>query len=171
MEYICKKFSRGYNSLLSFPYEGGDINKLAAKYKLTIYYNNGELSKSDDCGKEIFVVLRNDMLFAHTNPGKLAKLPTGVGKLNGCKYNLEDFLECSGSCNLATDWTALEKEHRKGINIWRKISKGLNKNKILNIRRSRVKPALHLHCDNIFNKVFLVTSDKLYFRGNRHVLN
>ena len=171
MEYICKKLSKGYDSLLSAPYKSGDINKLAKKYKLSIYFNDGKLIKSDSYGPEIFIVLKNDILFGHTNPGKLAKLPTGVGKIKGCKYKLDDFVECSGSCDLETDWQSIEDKYRKGINIWRKTSKGLNKSNVVNLRRSKITPAVHLHCDETFNKLFLITCDKLYFRGNRRLLN
>ena len=171
MEFICKKLSEGYDSLLSTPYKPGDIHKLAKKYKLTVHYNDGKLIKSDSHGPEVFIVLKHDTLFGHYNPGKLAKLPSGVGKIKGCKYKLEDFLECSGNCDLDTDWHAIEDKYRKGINIWRKISKGLNKSKVVNMRRSKINPAVHLHCDQTFNKLFLITCDKVYFRGNRRILN
>ena len=171
MEYICKKLCDGYDSLLTTPYKPGDINRLARKYKLTIHFNNGKLVKSDSYGPEVFIILKNNTLFGHINPGKLAKLPTGVGKLKGCKYKLEDFLECSGDCDLHSDWRDIENKYRKGVNIWRKTSKGLNKSNVVNLRRSKILPAVHLHCDETFNKLFLITCDKLYFRGNRRILN
>ena len=104
----------------------------------------------------------------HSNPGILAKLPTGVGKLKGSKYKLSEIFGCD---DCEPDWSQIEAKIGKGINIWRKTSTGLNKHKIENMRRSHLQPAIHLHCDDAFNKTFLVTCDKLYFRGYRKLIN
>ena len=171
MENLCKQFLKDDSS---FVFENcsqieNNLNKLAKKYKLSIYLNNGKLFKSKAYGKNMFVILKNDLLIAHANPGRLAKLPTGVGKIKGCKYKLSDIIskKTFDECDINTDWDEIEREHDIGINIWRKTVSGLNKCSIENIRRSDRKPAIHLHCDKYFDKVFLIVCDKLYFRGHR----
>ena len=173
MEFVCKQLSEGYESLISADCESfGDLNEYANKYKLSIYLNNGKLQKSQRYGKEVFMTHRDGKLYAHENPGKLAKLPTGVDKIRGCKYKMRDILkmECDEDCDIDTDWNMIEKKFGVGINLWRKMSLGLNKNKIINLRRTKLKPAIHLHCDHLFHKMFLVTCPHLYFRGNKKLL-
>ena len=175
MENLCQKFVENDSS---FVFENcnklrGSINKLAKKFKLSIFLYDGNLTKSRRFGKEMFVVHKNGILVAHANPGKLAKLPTGVNKLQGCKYKLSELInkKCCDDCDIDTDWTKIEQEIGKGINIWRKVSTGLNKSEVTNMRRSSLQPAIHLHCDTYFCKIFLITCDKLYFRGHRHLIN
>ena len=175
MENLCKQFIENDSSFIFESCDDTDfnLNKLAQKYKLSIYFYNGKLNKSHRFGKEMFVVYKNGGLVGHYNPGKLAKLPTGVNKLSGCKYKLSDIInqKSCDDCDIETDWKKIEQKIGKGINIWRKESLGLNKSEIRNIRRSSLLPALHLHCDKYFNKVFLITCDKLYFRGHRNLIN
>ena len=173
MELVCKQLSEGYESLFSADCKSfGDLNEYAKKYKLAIYMNDGELQKSQRYGREVFMTHRDGKIYAHKNPGKLAKLPTGVDKIRGCKYKMRDILkmECDEDCDIDTDWDKIEKRFGVGINLWRKVSLGLNKNTIINLRRSTLKNAIHLHCDNVFHKIFLVTGHDLYFRGNKKLL-
>ena len=172
MNFVCEKI-KSCDSLIIHPCKTiGNINKIAKQFSLTIYFNDGKLRKSKHYGPEIFIIYKNGIIYAHSNPGKLAKLPTGVGKLKGCQYKMNDFIDyaCKKECDLNTNWSAVEHKYKKGINIWRKTS-GLNNSKIVNLRRSKVTPAIHLHCDTVFNKLFLVTCDKLYFRNHKHLIN
>ena len=174
MDFICKILSLPGESLVTMKYSPfKDLNRYAKKYSLTIFYHDGKLHKSRKCGPEIFVLRKDQKLLGHKNPGKLVNLPTGVNKLAGCKYKLNDILhdDCNAECHLTSDWKNSEDKYQQGINIWRKKSLGLNKHTIKNIRRSTRQPAIHLHCDEKFNKVYLITCDKLYFRGNRHLIN
>ena len=173
MDELCQELQQSPLTLAKAEFQDFDLNDIAKKESLTIYYNDGKLRRSKRYGPEIFVCLRNGMLIGHHNPGLLAKLPTGVGKIKGCKFKLSEILgcKCKDDCNLKTNWAKIERKIGKGINIWRKISTGLNKNTIKNLRRSNLKPAIHLHCDKTFNKIFLVTCPNLYFRGNKKCLN
>ena len=170
MNKLCRQFVENPDRLLKVKIDKS-INRLnyyARKYRLTIFYYNGQLKKSKDFGQEMFIRLVNDLLMCHSNPGILAKLPTGVGKLKGSKYKLSEIFGCD---DCEADWSQIETKIGKGINIWRKTSTGLNKHNIKNLRRSNLQPAIHLHCDDAFNKTFLVTCDKLYFRGYRNLIN
>ena len=174
MEFICKHFQRARKNHLFRKYDRNfDIDELAKKYKLTIYYFDNQLFKSQVYGPAIFVMKKDDILIAHSNPGKLVKLPTGVNKIKGCKFRTKDILDVKSvkHCFLDSNWDEIERECGKGVNIWRKIGKGLNKSTIENLRRSEIKPAINLHCDQYFCKVFLITCDKLYFRGHRYLIN
>ena len=112
-------------------------------------------------------------MIGHANPGKLAKLPTGVNKVRGCKYKLSEILnkQFVHNCDYGSNWDEIEDKYGKGINIWQKRSTGLNKSSITILRRSKKSPSIHLHCDQYFCKVFLITNDKLYFRGHRYLIN
>ena len=175
MENLCRQFTENDSS---FVFENctkvnDDLNKLAKKFKLSIFFYNGRLTKSRRFGKEMFVVHKNGILLAHANPGKLAKLPAGVNKLHGCKYKLSELInkKCCDDCDIHTDWTKIEQQIGKGINIWRKESTSLNKSTITNLRKSNLQPAIHLHCDKFFCKTFLITCKQLYFRGHRKIIN
>ena len=174
MDSVCKKLTSGYDSFITTNcLHIENLNKYAKRYSLTIYLNDGQLRKSNKHGPEVFMVHKNELLCAHKNPGKLAKLPAGVNKLKGCIYNLSDIIKqrCDDLCDVNTDWKHIEEKFRVGINLWRKIGVGLNKTSIENLRRTKLEPAIHLHCDNVFSKVYLITCDKVYFRGHRHLIN
>ena len=172
MNELCEKLKKYPDTLASVPFKSFDLNKVAKHNLLTIYYNDGDLRKSKCFGPEIFVCLRNGAFLGHSNPGVLAKLPAGVGKLKGCKFKLSQIFgqDCKDECDLHTNWQKAERKIGKGINIWRKNSKR-NKHTITNLRRSKLQPALHLHCDTTFNKIFLITCSNVYFRGNKKLLN
>ena len=175
MENLCRKF---ISTKETFVVENclkldKNINKYAKKFNLTIFLNDGKLHKSKRYGKEMFVIFKGGVLRAHENPGKLAKLPAGVNKVKGCIFALRDIIkrECESVCDINTDWRDVEKKFGVGINIWRKVGVGLNKTTIENVRRTTMKSAINLHCDKIFNKVYLITCDRVYFRGHRHLIN
>ena len=114
MENLCKQFIKNDSSFIFESCDDTDfnLNKLAQKYKLSIYFYNGKLNKSHRFGKEMFVVYKNGGLVGHYNPGKLAKLPTGVNKLSGCKYKLSDIInqKCCDDCDIETDWSKIEQK-------------------------------------------------------------
>ena len=174
MDIICPEVKNS-NELIEQPFEKleKNLDYYANKYRLTIYFFHNKLVKSKKFGPEVFILVKNGRFFAHKNPGKLAKLPAGVSKLDGCKYDFNEMfgVKCGAFCNIHTKWAKFEKKIGKGINIWRKESIGLNKSVITNVRRSKMMPAIHLHCDKRFNIVFLVTCDKLYFRSHRRLIN
>lgn len=169
MENICKQLIQNENC---FAFENdtniGDLNHLARKYKLSIYFFDGRLTKSKRYGPEIFVIKKHDMLIGHSNPGKLAKLPSGVNKIKGCKYKLNEIFnkDCETS---DLDWKEIEDKYDVGINIWLKTSTGLNKSSIKNLRRSTNEKSINLHCDPFFCKLFLIC-DKIYFRGHKRLI-
>ena len=169
MENICKRIKNEECLIFEKADENFDLNYLARTYSLTIFYYDNKLIKSKRFGTEIFVMKRDDYFIAHRNPGKLAKLPTGVNKLKGCKYKLCEIIkqDCFEECDLDTDWIKIENQFGFGINIWKKSS---SKSKIISVRRSSLQPAIHLHCDEFFCKVFLITCEKLYFRGQCYLI-
>ena len=174
MDIICPEVKKS-NELIDQPFEKleNNLDYYAKKYRITIYYFHDKLVKSKKFGPEVFILVKNGRFYAHKNPGKLAKLPAGVSKLNGCKYGLHEIFGVGNGkfCDINTKWAKFEMKIGKGINIWRKESIALNKCVITNVRRSKISPAVHLHCDKRFNKVFLVTCDKLYFRSHRRLIN
>ena len=174
MNQLCKKFKKSPLKLAKEKFDGdNNIEYYAKKFKVTIYFYDGKLKKSRNYGPEMFVCLKNGQIMSHANPGILAKLPTGVNKIKGCKFKLSEILncECDNDCSLSSNWSLIEEKVGFGINIWRKTSKGLNKSYVENIRRSKLSPAINLHCDNYFDKVYLITCEKLYFRSNRRLIN
>ena len=174
MNRLCHKLKTASFELAREVFDGDtNIDFYGAKFGLTIYFYDGYLRKSKRYGEEVFIRLIDGYLIGHSNPGVLAKLPTGVNKMKGCLFKLSEILnrKCEDDCCLDTDWSAIEGKNRVGINIWRKTSTGLNKSIITNIRRSKIAPAIHLHCDNFFRKDYLITCKKLYFRGHKHLIN
>ena len=171
MDSVCRKLKSGYDDLITVNCSHiRNLNKYAKQYSLTIFLNDGQLKKSNKFGSEVFMIHKNGLLYAHRNPGKLAKLPTGVDKRN-CQYTMTIFEKGSlNNCDLDTNWAIVESQYGKGINIWCKESYGLNKSTIKNKRRSKLKPSIHLHCDATFRKVFLVTCTQLYFRGHKYLI-
>ena len=172
MENICKQIKNNDSFICEKANDDFDLNNLARKYSLSIFYYDNNLTKSKRFGTELFVMKRDGYFIAHRNPGKLAKLPTGVNKLKGCKYKWSEIIkqDCFDDFDIDSDWKFFEETFGLGINIWSKVSSGLNMHKITNIRRSNLKPEIHLHCDKFFCKLFLITCDKLYFRGQRHLI-
>lgn len=173
MENICKQITKNKELVFEKADESYDLDDLAKKYRLTIYLNDGQLKKSKRFGPEVFILKRENHFIGHTHPGKLAKLPAGVNKVKGCKYKLGDLInkKCCDDCDLETNWKEIEKKYGVGINIWRKVSLGINKSKITNIRRSKLNKTVNLHCDNFFCKLFLITSETVYFRGHKQLIN
>ena len=174
MESICKQLRTTKDDHVFQKYDSDfDLDQLAKKYKVSILFNDGVLHKSHSYGPEIFVIRKEGFLVGHCNPGKLAKLPSGVNKVKGCKYKLSELInqDIVNDCCLDSNWDEIERKFEIGINIWQKVTTGLNKCVITNLKRSKLKKSIHLHCDPYFCKVFLVTCDKLYFRGHRYLIN
>ena len=174
MEFICKQLLFIKDDYVFEKYDSKfNLDRLANKYKLTILFHDGVLRKSKSYGPEIFIMRKNGFFVGHCNPGKLAKLPTGVNKVKGCKYKLSDIINQNvmKDCCRDSNWDEIERKFEIGINIWQKITTGLNKCVIKNLRRSKLTKSIHLHCDPYFCKVFLVSCDKLYFRGHRYLIN
>ena len=149
------------------------INKQAKQHSLTIYYHKDKLFKSKQYGPEIYVRYKNGNLLACSNPGRLINLPAGVNKSKGCKYKMCDIFDtsCKSSCDQRLNWKDLEVQYGVGINIWEKKNLALNKSSVKLIRKSKFKPAIHLHYDKIFHKLFLITNIKVYFRSHMKLIN
>ena len=118
---------------------------------------------------------KNEHLFwFHSNCGRMINLPAGVNKLEGCRHRLDEILDICGvkkckieKCPLRfdTDLTVIETNYNVSFNIWQKTKED-GKYNIVNIRRGKNdKTVINLHLDPIFNKLFLITDKKLYFRS------
>lgn len=140
-----------------------DLEQLGQKYNLSLCYRDKILQKSKSYGPDLYVRKVDDRLIAFGHPGKATKLPAGLDKIKGAKTFDEIFKR---TCSLDSNWRQLENEIGKGINIWTKESLGLNKNRVKGVRNSKKRPALNFHFDCNFEKLFLITCTKTYFRGN-----
>ena len=168
MENLCKLFQKSdysFTELAICPCDelNFDIENLGKKYHLTLLYHDESLYESKNYGPELFVRKVDDRLIAHSNPAKATKLPAGLNKINGAK-TLDEVL--GTRFKMSHNWEALEKELDHGINIWGKENLGLNKSSVTNYRRAKKFPAIDLHLDKKFGKLFLITCSKVYFRRN-----
>ena len=149
------------------------------KIKLVIMQNNEKFEIGS--GKELFILFKNDQIFYHTNAGRIAKLPSGVGKLSNPKHRLDSIIShITGekikleSCplNSTVNFDHIEKSYKIRIEVWSKIPKN-GKFDIFRIRKSTKSkkfPLIRLHKDEIVQRFFLIQSCPLYFRGFTRML-
>ena len=172
MENLCKSFQEsGYSftELEICPCDEApfDVQKLGKKYNMTLLYYDESLKKSNNFGPELFIRKVDNRLIAHSNPAKATKLPAGVGKIKGAT-SIDSLTKkrCS-----SRNWSKLERILGRGLDIWKKETIGLNKSIVKNVRMSKLRPALNVHFDTKFEKLFLITCPKTYFRGNLRKIN
>ena len=151
------------------------IESLANRFQITIHFvNNNDTIRSREYGRELFMRKNEHLFWFHSNCGRMINLPAGVNKLEGCRHRLDEILDICGikkckieKCPLRynTDLSVIERDHCISINIWHKTKQD-GKYNIVNIRRGNNEgTVINLHHDPIFNKLFLITDTKLYFRS------
>ena len=151
------------------------IESLANRFLITIHFvNNDDTIRSCEYGRELFMRKNEHLFWFHSNCGRMINLPAGVNKLEGCRHRLDEILDICGvkkckieKCPLRfdTDLTVIETNYNVSFNIWQKTKED-GKYNIVNIQRGENdKTVINLHLDPIFNKLFLITDKKLYFRS------
>ena len=152
------------------------VQNLAKKFKIRIFLRYfDDTYKSGNYGPELFIRQNCHLFWFHSNAGIITKLPAGVSKIDGCKHRLDKILNTTfdrkmkiRKCplDINANFDKLEKKYGAAFNIWEKESNGPNTYNIENIRESRKNAKkINLHHDKNTGKLFLVTCNKLYFRG------
>ena len=156
------------------------IESLANRFQITIHFVNYDKTvRSREYGFELFMRRNEHLFWFHSNCGRMINLPAGVNKLNGCCHRLDEILNrCGIKCKIVKcplrfdgDLTAIETKFNISFNIWEKTKQD-GKYNIVNVRRGTSGgQVIDLHRDLIFNKLFLITAKKLYFRSFIRKLN
>ena len=130
------------------------VDKLAKKYKLSIFFVFfDKIYASKMYGPNLYIRKNKFCFWFHSNPARISCLPIGVG--------------ITSECLLAKDTSendlTMEKIQQEDLNfnVWTK-----EKSKIKLLRRSKRSKSDDLHFDELTCKLFLIKSDKNYFRGN-----
>lgn len=149
------------------------------KIKLVIIKNNEKFENGS--GKELFILVKNDHIYYHTNAGRIAKLPSGVGKLSGPKHRLDSIIShikgdkiILDSCplNSTVNFDHIEKFYKVRIEVWSKITKDgkFHISRVRKSTKSKKFPLIRLHKDEVVDRFFLIQSCPLYFRGFTRIL-
>ena len=152
------------------------LQVLAKQFKIRIFFKHyDDIYQTNNNGPELFIRQNHNLFWFHSNCGILAKLPAGVSKLDGCKHRLDAILSLKldqkikiPKCplHIGANFKRLEKKYGVALNIWEKQKVAPNKYKISQTRQSSAEgKKIHLHHDRETGKLFLITCDKLYFRG------
>ena len=152
------------------------VDELATFYKLHILIIWGkDCITSLDKGPLVFMNLNpSNILRYHCNLGRIIKLPSGLGKFSGPIHEFKDILKAKNvrmkcdikNFNMQSDLNEIEKTYRVSLTIWQKCRQNFNHCKISRIRDGcDHAKKIHLHYDDLTNKLFLILDRKLYFRG------
>ena len=152
------------------------LNQLGKYFSIRILLLDGASRLiSDSSGPELFCKKIKSRLFYHHNAGKIARLPSGVGKLAKVCHRLDDILNrISGTnlrlntCPLSRDcnFTKLERDYNISLHVYTKQKLALNKFNIEQIRQGAESgTVIRLHLDAPTGKLFLISDENLYFRS------
>mgnify|MGYP004289440011 CR=1 FL=1 len=146
---------------------------LGLQFSLNIHliYNN-ELFISGNCYTDFFIFINDYVYLFHENPGKVVKLPAGVGKKSYAIHRLKEMLNYKFKVNFAdkgsslsinSNFEEIEHQYECQLEIWQKIE-----DRFENLRKStnEYDKKLLLHFDPATKKLFLVKNHYLYFRGH-----
>ena len=96
--------------------------------RITFVWPEGKHSVGD--GKEIFIRQTPHNFIFHSNPGRVCKLPAGVGKRDGCIFKCGDILKRAGEEESGDNFVmrqrnidAVESKHGIGFTIWTKTGR------------------------------------------------
>ena len=129
--------------------------------RITFVWPEGKHSVGD--GKELFIRQTPHNFIFHSNPGRICKLPAGVGKRDGCIFRIADILKGAGETKGALrqkDLAAIQNKNGIGFTIWTKTGR-----KPMIIRKCTKSKPIHLHLDSLTDTLFLISDLKLYLRG------
>ena len=167
---ICKKFKTKpiENKLSPSTPLKTFLNDLAVYFSIKITFISCYGMYSTGVGKELFIRKTPHNFMFHSNPGRICKLPAGVGKRDGCYFKCSDILKYSTRNKDCTEDSVLrqidadniERKYDVGLMIWTK-----NGREPRLVRHTTKETKIHLHADSLTGTLFCIKDLKLYLRG------
>jgi hypothetical protein len=155
------------------------INWLALHFYLKLHVIEHEsVFITPNYGAELFIFQNDNGTCFHSNPAKILRLPTGLNCCKDPKYRYSDFLEYTAverflrqfefTKAFEQSFTFQENKMHEyksatgiGLEIW---TKSKIDGKLEPVRSTQLSEKNIFYLDNLFNILFLVTHEKLFFR-------